>query len=40
MIDDVLVYGSSYNEHDERLDKVLNHLQDAGVTLNKEKCQF
>ena len=40
MIDDVLVYGSSYKEHDERLDKVLNCLQDAGVTLNKEKCQF
>ena len=40
MIDDVLVYGSSYKEHDERLNKVLNRLQDAGVTLNKEKCQF
>ena len=40
MIDDVLVYGSTYKEHDERLEAVLNQLQNAGVTLNKEKCQF
>ena len=40
MIDDVLVFGSTYKEHDERLQAVLNRLQNAGVTLNKEKCQF
>ena len=40
MIDDVLVYGSSHKEHDDRLEVVLNRLQKAGVTLNKEKCQF
>ena len=40
MIDDVLIYGSNYKEHDERLEAVLNRLQSAGVTLNKEKCQF
>ena len=40
MIDDVLVHGSTYKEHDERLEAVLNRLQSAGVTLNKEKCQF
>ena len=40
MIDNVLVYGSTYKEHDERLEAALNRLQSAGVTLNKEKCQF
>ena len=40
MIDNVLVFGSTYKEHDERLQAVLNRLQNAGVTLNKEKCQF
>ena len=40
MIDDVLVYGSSHKEHDDRLEVVLNRLQKAGVTLNKEKCKF
>ena len=40
MIDDVLVYGFSHKEHDERLKAVLTQLQNAGVTLNKEKCQF
>ena len=40
MIDDVLVHGSTYKEHDERLEAVLNRLQSVGVTLNKDKCQF
>ena len=37
MINDVLVYGSSLKEHDERLKAVLTQLQNAGVTFNKEK---
>ena len=40
MMDDVFVHGSTHKEHDERLKAVLNRLQSAGVTLNKEKCQF
>ena len=40
MMDDVLVYGKTVSEHDERLDKVLQTMQKAGMTLNKEKCQF
>ena len=38
-IDDVLVSGKTQKEHDERLMKVLETLQKAGITLN-EKCMF
>lgn len=40
LIDDVLVYGKTREEHDERLRKVLLRLQNSGVTLNHEKCHF
>ncbi|XP_064482820.1 uncharacterized protein K02A2.6-like [Ornithodoros turicata] len=39
-MDDILVYGSNRKEHDKRLDAVLRRLSDAGVTFNKEKCEF
>ena len=34
------MYGKTREEHDERLHKVLLRLQNAGVTLNREKCHF
>ena len=40
MMDDVLVHGSTREEHDARLRDVLNRLQTAGMTLNESKCQF
>ena len=40
MIDDVLVYGITQQEHDQRLTAVLECLRKANVTLNKDKCQF
>ena len=40
LIDDVLIHGKDKNEHDERLRKVLEHLQESGVTLNNDKCEF
>ena len=40
LIDDILVYGSSVEEHNERLESVLNRLISAGVTLNQAKCEF
>ena len=40
LIDDVLVYGSNVEEHRTRLQSVLQRIQAAGVTLNKEKCEF
>ena len=40
LIDDILVYGKSQLEHDQHLLAVLKKLNDAGLTLNKEKCVF
>ena len=36
LIDDILIYGSTQAEHDKILQAVLEHIQSAGVTLNKE----
>ena len=38
-MDDVLVFGSSEQEHDERLCKVLRIVQKCGLMLN-DKCEF
>ncbi|CAC5390626.1 unnamed protein product [Mytilus coruscus] len=38
-MDDVLVFGSSQEEHDERLEKILEAIGKAGLTLN-EKWNF
>lgn len=40
LIDDVLVYGKTQEEHDERLMAVLQKLRKENITLNKEKCVF
>ena len=39
-MDDVLVHGANQEEHDRRVRATLHRLQDAGITLNIEKCQF
>src|SRR5436190_1279226 len=39
-MDDIIVFGSSKEEHDQNLKQVLATLKDAGVTLNREKCSF
>jgi transposase InsO family protein len=39
-MDDVLVFGKDEVEHDMRLEKVLKYLREAGLTLNKDKCEF
>lgn len=39
-MDDILVYGKDQKEHDTQLQKVLNRVLDAGMTLNEKKCQF
>ena len=39
-LDDVLVFGGDREEHDSRLFKVLNTLDQNGVKLNKDKCVF
>ncbi|XP_029701916.1 uncharacterized protein K02A2.6-like [Takifugu rubripes] len=38
--DDILVFGTSREQHDHRLSKVLERLQQEGLTLNKDKCEF
>ena len=40
MMDDILVYGETCEEHDQRLWTVLERLNDLGMTLNAEKCTF
>lgn len=39
-IDDVVVWGKTKTEHDERLARVLKRAQKSGLKLNKSKCQF
>lgn len=39
-IDDVLIWGMSQAEHDERLHNVLARLHKAGLTLNLDKCEL
>ena len=39
-MDDILVFGDTYEQHDQRLETVLKRIEDNGVTLNTEKCEF
>ena len=39
-VDDILVYGKDKPGHDGRLGAVLQRLEEAGITLNREKCEF
>ena len=39
-MDDVLIMGKDLEEHDENLNEVLNRIEEAGMTLNKDKCKF
>ena len=40
VIDDILIIGKTQEEHDERLIAALERIQQVGITLNKEKCEF
>lgn len=40
IIDDVIIYGSSRNEHDRRLKAALDRIRDAGIKLNPNKCEY
>ena len=39
-LDDILVAGKSKEEHDQRLEQVLQQLAQSGIHLQKEKCWF
>ena len=40
LVDDVLVFASTQQEHDARLRTALAKIQAAGLTLREEKCEF
>ena len=40
VMDDILIWGKTEAEHDQRVHKVLNILREANVKLNKEKLKF
>ena len=40
IMDDILIFGRTPEEHDERLTKVLKKIEASGLKLNKEKCNF
>ncbi|CAB4009628.1 Transposon Ty3-G Gag-Pol poly [Paramuricea clavata] len=39
-IDDILIHGTTEEEHDRRLESVLERCEKINLTLNKEKCEF
>lgn len=39
-LDDNLVYGKNEDEHLQNLSAVLSRLQEAGIKLNPDKCEF
>ena len=39
-LDDLVIYGKTFEEHCERLEAVLMALDQAGLSLNPEKCTF
>ncbi|XP_055842401.1 uncharacterized protein K02A2.6-like [Episyrphus balteatus] len=39
-VDDILVYGNSIQEHNEKLMRVLERMDKAGLKLNQDKCRF
>ena len=40
IMDDIIIWGKSVEEHDKRLKAVLDRIKSAGLTLNKEKSQI
>ena len=38
--DDLIIYGTDLAEHDSNLRKVLTRLEEQGLTVNGDKCQF
>lgn len=39
-LDDLIVFGCTLEEHEERLLRVLDHLAEVGLKLSLDKCQF
>ena len=39
-MDDILVFGKTQHKHNQNLEAVLRHLEEANVTLSPQKCEF
>ena len=39
-LDDILIWGTTWEEHMSRLDKVMSKVQVAGLSLSMKKCKF
>ena len=39
-IDDIIIFGKTFSEHNARLRKVFQKLRDAGLKMKPQKCQF
>ncbi|KAI4888737.1 hypothetical protein NFI96_009817, partial [Prochilodus magdalenae] len=39
-LDDLIVFGRTLEEHEDRLLKVLDRLEEAGLKVSLDKCQF
>lgn len=40
VMDDILVFGTTKEQHDKRLSAVLRTIKESGLKLNKQKCHF
>lgn len=40
IVDDLLIWGETQEQHDERLKQTLDRAREAGVKLNKDKCEI
>ncbi|MCG8047630.1 MAG: RNase H-like domain-containing protein [Candidatus Thiodiazotropha endolucinida] len=40
IVDDILIWGKDIEEHDRRLQKVLNRIREYNMKLNRDKCEF
>ena len=40
LVDDILVYGNTQEQHDTHLMAVLQRIRESGLTLSKDKCEF
>ena len=40
ILDDIIVHDKDQEEHDSRLERVIQRLGERGLTINAEKCQF
>ncbi len=39
-LDDLIIFGQTIDEHEERLLKVLDRLRNEGLKISLDKCQF